>query len=178
MDELKLLVVDDQAAICKLIEDIGIGVGYETRSANSVAEFKEIYLSFRPVIIFLDLQLNENDGVELLRYLAGEQSQAKIVIMSGHESKVLSTALRLGKAQGLRMLTSLQKPINIATITEILEQAKINFGIPTGAQLAKAIEMYDLVLHYQPKIDLKTQKLVGVEALVRWQPPLRSNDFP
>ncbi|MFM2058566.1 MAG: hypothetical protein RLY71_2951 [Pseudomonadota bacterium] len=35
--------------------------------------------------------------------------------------------------------------------------------------LHKAIERNELVLHYQPKIDLQTARVVGVEALMRWQ---------
>ncbi|MFV2055160.1 MAG: EAL domain-containing protein [Thiohalomonadales bacterium] len=35
--------------------------------------------------------------------------------------------------------------------------------------LKLAIENDDLVLHYQPKIDFSTGKLVGVEALIRWR---------
>jgi diguanylate cyclase (GGDEF)-like protein len=35
--------------------------------------------------------------------------------------------------------------------------------------LHKAIERNELVLHYQPKIDVRTAKMVGVEALMRWQ---------
>jgi len=35
--------------------------------------------------------------------------------------------------------------------------------------LHKAIERNELVLHYQPKIDVRSAKMVGVEALMRWQ---------
>ncbi len=35
--------------------------------------------------------------------------------------------------------------------------------------LHKAIERDELVLHYQPKIDVQTSRMVGVEALMRWQ---------
>jgi len=37
------------------------------------------------------------------------------------------------------------------------------------ADMAEAIRNDDLVLHYQPKYDLKTQQIIGCEALVRWQ---------
>ena len=48
-------------------------------------------------------------------------------------------------------------------------------------QLRRGIERGELFLQYQPKIDLKTREVVGVEALVRWQHPDRGmvppNDF-
>jgi EAL domain-containing protein (putative c-di-GMP-specific phosphodiesterase class I) len=39
------------------------------------------------------------------------------------------------------------------------------------AELRGAIESGQLVLHYQPKIDLRTNKVAGCEALVRWEHP-------
>jgi diguanylate cyclase (GGDEF)-like protein len=38
-------------------------------------------------------------------------------------------------------------------------------------ELERAIEQGELVLHYQPKIDVRTLRPVGLEALVRWQHP-------
>ncbi len=40
-------------------------------------------------------------------------------------------------------------------------------------QLYKALKKSEFVLHYQPQINLKTGKIVGMEALVRWQHPER-----
>lgn len=37
------------------------------------------------------------------------------------------------------------------------------------AKFAEAIENYEFVAYYQPKVNLITQKIIGMEALVRWE---------
>ena len=46
------------------------------------------------------------------------------------------------------------------------------------AGLREAIEREQLVLYYQPKIDLRTRTLGGAEALVRWKHPVEGLLFP
>jgi EAL domain-containing protein (putative c-di-GMP-specific phosphodiesterase class I)/PleD family two-component response regulator len=40
-----------------------------------------------------------------------------------------------------------------------------------GSQLRGAAQRGELVLHYQPKVDFRTRRIVGAEALVRWLHP-------
>ena len=49
--------------------------------------------------------------------------------------------------------------------------AKALLRLELEADLKRAIENEEFLLHYQPKIDLRSGNITGVEALVRWQHP-------
>ncbi|MBF0353990.1 MAG: EAL domain-containing protein [Alphaproteobacteria bacterium] len=51
------------------------------------------------------------------------------------------------------------------------DEARSRLGIERD--LRRAIEQKEFLLHYQPQLDTKTGRIVGMEALVRWQNPER-----
>ncbi|MBF0369865.1 MAG: EAL domain-containing protein [Magnetococcales bacterium] len=52
------------------------------------------------------------------------------------------------------------------------------FRLSLEEELHQALEKNQLALHYQPKIDLASNRVAGVEALVRWQHPERGMISP
>jgi diguanylate cyclase (GGDEF)-like protein/PAS domain S-box-containing protein len=47
-----------------------------------------------------------------------------------------------------------------------------------ASELQRAVAKGDLILHYQPEIDLDSERIVGVEALLRWNHPQRGTVYP
>lgn len=60
-------------------------------------------------------------------------------------------------------------------------QAQHSHRLELEAELHFALERNEFFLEYQPRFDLQTQKMVGMEVLIRWQHPERGvvppNDF-
>jgi len=170
----RLLIVDDDARVCRLVKRVSEGVGFHTFATDKPTDFPIAYQGFRPDVIVLDLQMGQSDGVELLRYLADQRAEEAIVLMSGVDQRIIDTAARLGKSLGLNVVNVLHKPIDINVLrTELgpLAEGTITLG-PGGPvhekDLERAILENQITVHYQPKIALKSGRVTGIEALVRW----------
>jgi diguanylate cyclase (GGDEF)-like protein len=73
----------------------------------------------------------------------------------------------LGHAQLALNAAGTLRRSNVSSYEKSMPDIMIN-GKKTGNSLEKAIDLRDLAVYYQPKIDLRTGAAVGAEALVRW----------
>jgi CheY-like chemotaxis protein len=117
-----LFVIDDEPAICTLIQRIAEGCGYAVAVASDPGLFKQQFQAVSPSVICLDLAMPGSDGIEMLRFLAAQGCTAKVLVISGYNSAMVQMAVRLGEALGLEMAGVLAKPIHLADLRNLLLQ--------------------------------------------------------
>ena len=116
----RLLTVDDEPAIGRLVKRVAEGCGYAVTVTDDAERFLDELIETDPDVIILDLSMPNVDGVELLRFLATSKCRAKILILSGFDARVLETTGRLGVEQGLAIAGTLMKPLRVAELREAL----------------------------------------------------------
>lgn len=116
----RLLMCDDEAEVGAFVQKIAEDLGFEMQFTDHSGEFKRIYSNFAPDVIILDLVMPETDGIELLRFLAAQKSEARILVMSGFDPQMRETAKRLGDANRLNMVGTVPKPVRAAELRQVL----------------------------------------------------------
>lgn len=166
-----LLVIDDEPSFLAIIERTAKAASVAVQATTDPEEFKRSVLENCPLLILLDLQMPECDGIELLRFLAHNGCRAKIVLMSGFDTRVLGLARGIGEEIGLDMGEPLQKPVRPADLRALFEKLRVKSFAPDGDLLRRALAENQLDLYYHPLVSLKTGTTLGFEALVRWKHP-------
>ena len=96
-----------------------------------------------------------------------------IAVGPGHAS----SAEELLQMADLAMYAAKRRRVGVAVYDEVRD-GEGRHRLELAQQLREGIARGELVLHFQPKIGLDSDRVVGVEALVRWMHPQRGLLYP
>jgi EAL domain-containing protein (putative c-di-GMP-specific phosphodiesterase class I)/FixJ family two-component response regulator len=176
------LVIDDdeftRKTIARALGKLGVATIYE--AANGEEALICLAGTDSVDLIICDLNMPEVDGIETLRRLAEINSQARIILASSADPRVLRSAKQMALGFGLLTLQTIAKPITVAKLREAIaapfplasfRSAPAPVSITTD-EFQRALAAQELLAHYQPKVAFATRAMVGAEALVRWNHPV------
>ncbi len=115
----KVLIVDDETEMCRVMEELLKRLGYKAAYVRSGNSAIVKYKSWRPDVVLLDRNMPEMDGVSCSEKIMDYDPNAKIIIISGYDedgpSGIDEEKKRLIKGY-------LTKPIEMARLSEELAQ--------------------------------------------------------
>ncbi|MEX0899139.1 MAG: sigma-54 dependent transcriptional regulator [Gammaproteobacteria bacterium] len=119
MSAARVLVVDDEADIRNLVQDILADEGYDVAVAANAAQARHERAQKIPDLVLLDIWMPDTDGITLLQEWTREGPLAHpVVMMSGHGT--VDTAV---EATRLGASAFVEKPLSLAKLLKTVEQA-------------------------------------------------------
>jgi two-component system nitrogen regulation response regulator NtrX len=114
---VKILIVDDEKAICDILSASLEDDGYSTAKADDGLSGLEAMAQFQPHIVFLDIWMpGEMDGLDVLTLAQKKYPNIDFVIMSGHGT--IETAV---KAVKLGAWDFVEKPLSMDKISILIK---------------------------------------------------------
>ncbi len=138
-------------------------------------------------LVFIDLEMPEMDGIELVRNIADQHLAASVIILSAKDPVLILSVGTMAEEAGLNVLGTFRKPLQPeqlnCSLLRLLESKSSKNAEPKRlavepSDLVEAMKKDQLELKFQPKVTGKGLLLKGVEALARWQHPTNGNIPP
>ena len=141
---IEILIVDDNADIRNILNELIVDAGYKTRvAANYNQALSEIDKKM-PDVAILDVKLDkgDNDGIELLSYIKSKNNDVPVIIITGHANVELAvSALKHGAFEFI------EKPFDKTRLLNFVKRAVENLNLKSQNKEyeTKLFYSYDLV---------------------------------
>ncbi|MCM8556576.1 response regulator [Sphingomicrobium sediminis] len=120
----RLLLIDDEPALADYLASAAKLAAFEPEIASDHEDFRRRFREDPPAMVAVDLGMPGADGVELLRFLASENAEQPVLIISGFDNRIVDTAYRLGRELGLNMVGPMNKPARLEALEHLFGQVR------------------------------------------------------
>jgi CheY-like chemotaxis protein len=104
---MKLLIVDDNISIRRLIRSVVAGVAEEIQECESGRRALAAYLEYHPDVVLMDIEMKELDGIAATIQIKAAHPAAKIIMVTNYDDAELREAARDAGACGYVLKHSL-----------------------------------------------------------------------
>ena len=137
-------------------------------------------------VLLCDLKMPGMDGLAFLRHLAEQGCTSSVILASALDPSIIRAAEIMAKSYGIRIVGVVDKPLSRAKLMPLLlRHFSQQLGRPRQRvepmpleEIAEGVRHSQFLPFFQPKVDLRSGTLVGVESLMRWRHPERGWIMP
>ncbi|HEY0808524.1 MAG TPA: response regulator, partial [Longimicrobiales bacterium] len=138
----RILVVDDEEGIRKILRQVLEYEGHDVRAAGGGGEALSTYTEFKPDLTFLDVKMARMDGLEVLDRLREQDPAAVVIMISGHGN--IETAVEATRRGAYDFL---EKPLDTDRLLVTIRNGLLHRGLEQeNARLRGEVESrYEIV---------------------------------
>jgi len=81
---LKLLIVDDQKGIRRLLTEVFLEYGYDIESCGNGIKALEVIPQFKPDLIIMDVKMPGMNGIDVLKKLREKDKDIQVIMMTAY----------------------------------------------------------------------------------------------
>jgi DNA-binding NtrC family response regulator len=120
---MKILVVDDEAELCELLEEFFSLEGFEVITAQSGEKALALFEAERPAAVVLDIKMPGLSGMEVLRRIKEADPPAIVIMVSAFgDVATIQEALQRGAYRYL------EKPVDLEQLKDTVLEATAHSG--------------------------------------------------
>jgi signal transduction histidine kinase/FixJ family two-component response regulator len=149
----KLLLVDDEEGIRKVLSISLTDIGYEVFTAENGEEALEIFRHENPPIVLTDIKMPGMDGIELLKKIKYENPDTEVIMITGHGDMDLAI-----KSLKYRAIDFVTKPINDDILEISLDRAR--------EKIVMREKLRDYTKNLEALVQEKSARLIEIERQV------------
>ncbi len=116
----RLLILDDDATVGKVLMLVAKRVGFEARQCEQADVFFQTVNDWQPTHVAIDLSMPGMNGLQVLERLAADGCRSSVIVSSGAGRAVIDAALLHAKGLNLVTAGALPKPFSMANVRKLL----------------------------------------------------------
>ncbi len=156
MNKKKILIVDDELLILRIISDILGKEGYEVKTAINYFNASQLLDGEKFDVVITDIRMPEKSGIDLLTHVREINSDIPVILMTGFAT--LETAVEAVKQGAFDYLT---KPLDFNKLKRIVSQSIERFNLlSSNKKLVK--ELQEVNSNLEIKVSERTRELLNI----------------
>ncbi len=167
MKPLKLLLVDDEEGIRKVLKITLESAGYEVSLAADGEAGLDIFIRENPDIVITDIKMPGIDGIELLKRIKNLNPETEVIMITGHGDMDLAV-----KSLQYEAADFITKPIDSAELEFAIKKAEDRINIGRNIKgymddLKTLVEEKDKKLNESEKLITIGQTIAGMSHAIK-----------
>lgn len=181
MTHSRVLVIDDDEKDSAVISETAKELGYDALTVSNPLDFESSLLSFVPDIVVSSINIPNIGSESFLRTISQSTEDVEIILVGSADAKVIASINDLGVRHGLNIKEVLCRPVAPDDFKSCIERINLKIREHSEKNICDALNNNEFEIVYQPKLDLRSRSIFGVESQIHWQHPrlgrLTAKDF-